>query len=58
MTRKNPNNYAYKSPYIHHQTTPISNLISSDRKGLEFALSNTDSSPFSRDKIGSCLQCV
>jgi len=58
MPRFNPNNYAYESPYIHHRTTPISELLSSDRSGLEYAMMNTDSSPFTRDKVGSCLQCV
>lgn len=57
MPRAKLNNYSYSSPYLIHRITPISELTTSDRVGLERANQSALLSAFSRDKVGSCLQC-
>jgi hypothetical protein len=57
MNRAKLNNYVYDTPYATHKITPVSELTTSDRLGLEIANRSALSSAFSRDKVGSCLQC-
>ncbi len=58
MPRRNPNNYSYNSNYVLYKTTPISELSRADSNGLNKAVSILNDSVFTRDKVGSCLQCA